>query len=155
MRYNLGMAKINPKTATKYHGGIPKEYIEHCKKGGAVSQFCLKYEVCRATFDNWCANYPTMMEAKLIGKHLAEGWWVTQAQNHLIIHNEQDCGTTKFDTTLYKFIMSGRFGHTTDRDFDNRLKELEEKLAKQAQTTAVSQYAQEGEYTLDDDSKTK
>lgn len=56
-----------------------------------------------------------MMEAKIRGKTLAEGWWLDQAQNNLIIENCRLGITTSFDTNLYKFIMGGRFRHTAER----------------------------------------
>ena len=148
------MTKINPKTATKYQANTPELYLEHCRNGGSVAEFCNEMMVSRTTFDTWCLTYPAMTEAKAAGKGIAEGWWIRQARNHLIIHNEQDCGTTKFDTSLYKFIMAGRFGHTSDRDLQKRLEKVEERLAKQPQNTISTQYAQEADCYPDDDNKT-
>lgn len=55
-----------------------------------------------------------MMEAKLKGKTLAEGWWLDQAQEHLIVESNKFYSKS-FDTNLYKFIMGGRFRHTGER----------------------------------------
>ena len=99
-----------------------------------------------------------MKEAKDAGKKLAEAWWLKQAQDHLIITNTPE-QTTKFDTSLYKFIMAGRFGHTADRAM---AKMLDTAMAQQAliieqnKKILSSAYAETAEYTLiDDDTKTK
>lgn len=112
------MATINPETNTKYEGTFPQEFIDHCSHGGSVPEFCLLKRVARTTFDRWCEVYPEMKEAKKAGKTLAEGWWLRQAKEHLIIENESWKGgslTTTFNTNLYKFIMAGRFKHTGER----------------------------------------
>ncbi len=109
------MAKINPKTTTKYEGTYPGDYLEHCSKGGSTPEFCRLKFIGRETFDEWCKRYPEMMAAKRQGKILAEGWWIEQAKLHLVTYSSKDEGSTTFNTNLYKFIMAGRFKHTGER----------------------------------------
>ena len=71
--------------------------------------------ISRQTFDDWCARYPEMMEAKITGKVLAEGWWLDQCRQHLVTYSSKDEGSTNFNAGLYKFIMAGRFKHTGER----------------------------------------
>jgi len=150
------MAKINTKTATKYQANTPELYIEHCRKGGSTAEFCRDMMVSDVTLGTWCKTYPAMAEAKKMGKRIAEGWWLEQARNHLVIHNDQDCGTTKFDTNLYKFIVSGRFGHTSDKAFMLRIAELERALAAMnAATISRPAYAEMAECEPDDNNKIK
>ena len=153
------MAKINLHTATKYQGDMPVRYLNHCAKGGSTPEFLRDVSICRDTFLTWCETYPAMADAKKKGKALAEGWWIEKAREHLVIHNNPDEGTIKFDTSLYKFIMSGRFGHTSDRATQ---KMLETAMAQQAliieqnKKILSSAYADTAEYTLiDDNTKTK
>lgn len=149
------MAKINPKTATKYHGDIPKLFIEHCKAGKSTAEFCKENDISYATFKVWCNTYPDLTRAKTDGKKIAEAWWVEQAQKHLVIVNTPE-STTKFDTSLYKFIMSGRFGHTSDRAMAERIAELEQKLAAMhASAVARTAYAEIAECEPDDNNKTQ
>ena len=109
---------INPHTPTKYSGLFPQEYIDFCSQGGSTPEFCALKKISRQTFDNWCMNYPEMLEAKRVGKTMAEAWWLSQAKEHLVIVNESWKGgslTTTFNTNLYRFIMAGRFRHTGER----------------------------------------
>ena len=55
------------------------------------------------------------MEAKKIGKTLAEGWWIKEAKEHLVTYSSKDEGSTNFNASIYKFIMAGRFKHTGER----------------------------------------
>lgn len=148
------MTKINPKTATKYHGDIPKLFIEHCKTGGSTPEFCKDNDISYATFKVWCNTYPDMTKAKADGKKIAEAWWIKQAQQHLVITNTPE-STTKFDTSLYKFIMAGRFGHTSDNAMSKRIAELEIALAAMTRAAEIASqravYAEHAE--CEDDEK--
>ena len=139
--------KINPKTATKLEGDCHIRFLRHCAHGGSIPQFCRNEEIDRDTFDRWCKTYPHMAAAKAKGKLWAEGWWIEQAQQNLITHSSKETGTDKFDTNLYKFIVGGRFGHTSDSNLDMRLAELERMVQMNAQTapTQTGGYAEEAE----------
>ena len=136
---------INKKTATKLETDCHIRFLEHCHNGGSIPQFCRQERISRTTFDAWCEKYPHMRDAKACGKLWAEGWWMDQAKNHLIVHNEHECGTTKFDTNLYKFYMAGRFGHTSDKLLLEALERLEEKQNAILGMKPTSQMAEEAE----------
>ena len=78
-----------------------------------------------------------------------------QAQDHLVIHNDKDCGVTKFDSGLYKHIVGGRFGHTSDKDAHDRLDKIEAKQAQLEGVKPLAQFAEEPEYEVVIDSKTE
>jgi len=109
--------KINKSTTSKYLGTYPQKFIEHCRKGKTTVEFVAEIGVDRDTFDRWCHTYKEMGNAKILGKELAEKWWVEQAQAYLTTYSSKDEGTTKFDTNLYKFIVGGRFGHGSKKKF--------------------------------------
>jgi hypothetical protein len=150
--------KVNPSTTTKYDGGVIERFLKLCSEGGSVPEFCLQENICRTTFDLWCEKYHAMMTAKKKGKSIAEGWWLKQARMHLVIHNvtekrgfDSTTETTKFDTALYKHIVGGRFGHTSDKDAHDRLDKLEQQVQSQSQTTKTnSAYADIAECEDDD-----
>lgn len=143
---------VNEKTTTKYHGSYPEKYLEHCKNGGAIPQFCRKLMISRVTFDEWCSKYPEMMKAKVMGKIIAEGWWLDQAQQHLVITNTKE-SNTKFDTALYKHYMGGRFGYTSEKEFRDILEEALRRLGEQNRSNTNSAYAEHAE--CEPDSKTE
>jgi DNA-binding transcriptional regulator YhcF (GntR family) len=118
--------KINPKTKTTFGTERIKRFIALCAQGGSIPEYCLQEMISRTTFDTWCNTYPEMMEAKILGKKIAEGWWVEQGRKHLI---EEHHGP-KLNTNLYKFIMGGRFGHTSDRDLTERMDQLEQRQSQ-------------------------
>jgi hypothetical protein len=116
---------INPLTNTKYDGGVPERFLEHCATGGSIPQFCRNERISRSTFDDWIERY-NLKDLKPTGKLWAEGWWMQQAQNNLVTETVKEIGedittvtTTKFDTSLYKFVAGGRFGHTSDKNLSD------------------------------------
>lgn len=123
-------------------------FLEHCRLGGSIPEFCLSEDIDRDTFDNWCKRYPHMQAAKIKGKQLAEGYWMKLGRDHIVTETRKvgkATITTKFDTNLYKFIMGGRFGHTADRDAHQRLDEIERKLNSSTSQKIESAYAEEAE----------
>lgn len=124
-------------------------FLDHCKEGGSVAEFCRKEGIGRSTFDNWCHHYPRMKKAREDGRIIAEGWWLEQARKHLI--EEKD--GPKLNTNLYKFIVGGRFGHTSEADLLKRLKEIEERMMQINASTPVSAYAAEAECEVLHDSE--
>ena len=136
-------------TTLKLDGDTHLRFLDHCKNGGSINQFCLAENIRRSTFDNWCRDYEHMQQAKIDGKVFAEAWWVDQAQTHLI--EEKD--GPKLNTKLYTFVMGGRFGHTSDKDAHDRLDKIEAKLTDKLSSLAVSSESQEPEYEVVIDSK--
>lgn len=136
---------INPRTTTKYEGTFPAEFLEHCSRGGSTVEFCAAKGVKKDTFYDWCKKYPEMAEAKIMGKQLAEAWWLNQAKMHLVTYSSKEEGSTNFNTNLYRFIMSGRFKHTGER----RLKVPKMIPGNYAHNLGVvQQMAMSGRYTL-------
>lgn len=140
---------------TKYDGKVFDRFLEHCATGGSIPQFCLKERISRVTFDTWIAKYDTKNIVKPMGKTLAEGWWMQQANNHLVTMSTRDAAgnavSTKFDTNLYKYVTGGRFGHHGEKalldiidKMQSRIDFLTSMLAQQGKI------AQEPEYTIDD-----
>jgi len=144
---------VNKKTTTKYDGKVFDRYLEHCYNGGSTPEFCRNERICRDTFDAWIEKYDTAKIVKKTAKYWAEGWWLKEAKDNLVIHNEHQCGTTKFDTNLYKYYTGGRFGHTSDKELTDRVSALEEKQASHSQNVPTSAYAEEAE--CEDDIKTE
>jgi hypothetical protein len=136
---------VNEKTTTKYDAEAPERYLALCREGGSVPEFCRNEMICRRTLDAWCENYPEMKQAKELGKVIAEGWWIEQARNNLVTHSSKEYGTTKFDTNLYKFIAGGRFGHTGDKNIDDRLTALENEVRAPQTLTTVDAHAERAE----------
>lgn len=135
---------INPSTNTKMTDGIYERFLELCAEGGTVAEFCLQERISRTTFYTWAEKYPHMAEARKMGKDWAEGWWIRQARQHLITHSSKEEGSTRFDASLYKFYMGGRFGHTADKDADERLERLEG-IVSQMDFRPKTQWAEEAE----------
>lgn len=109
--------RINKSTTSKYQSSYCDDFINHCKEGGSIAEFCFKKNVSRKTFDTWSETYPDFNEARIRGKNIAEGWWLNQARIHLVTYSSKDEGSTNFDTSLYKHIVGGRFGHAAKRKF--------------------------------------
>lgn len=147
---NGNQKTVNKKTTTKYDGKIFERYLEHCYNGGSTPQFCRLEKISRDTFDRWIATYDTKGEVKKTAKLWAEGWWIQQAQNHLVIHNDKDAGNTKFDTALYKYMTGGRFGHTSDKEMLEEITKIKERLNTLGPQQSSGSIAEEPEYTLDD-----
>jgi hypothetical protein len=142
--------KVNSHTATKFTGDMVKVFLEHMSMGGTIVEFCRNQRIARSTFDKWVEKYPHMRAAKAMGKTWAEGWWLTQARLNLITETEKHedyTVTKKFDTSLYKYYMSGRFGHMADKNAMERLEKLEGILLQQAmcKTSPGLTYAEEAE----------
>ncbi len=143
---------VNVKTMTKFDPGVFDRYLEHCSKGGSIPQFCRNEKIGRPTFDAWIEKYDTTKEIKARGKLWAEGWWMEQAQENLVIHNDKDAGTTKFDTNLYKYVTGGRFGHTSEKEIRDILINMQETMRSQA-TVPLHNTAYAEEAECEDDSK--
>lgn len=137
---------INAHTATKYDGDVKNRFLEHFYHGGSIPQFCRKERICRQTLYNWCEKYPEMQHARIMGKLWAEGWWLDQAQENLVTHSSKE-GSTKFDSSTYKFIMGGRFGHTGEKELHDLAMKI---LAKMQNELPQGQQvkAEEAEYEL-------
>lgn len=143
------MAVINPSTSCKLETDCHIRFLEHCLFGGSIPEFCREERISRTTFDTWCIKYPHMKDARAMGKTWAEGWWMSEARKNLTTYSSKE-ESSKFDTSLYRFVVSGRFGHTSDRTFDERLKYLETLMAQQ-KPAATGQFAEEAAYELIDD----
>ena len=142
------MGTINRKTITKYSGRYPAMYIEHCMEGGSTPEFCNLVRVSYQTFDRWCKIYPAMRRAKEEGKKLAEGWWLSQGRQHLI----EDYQGPKLNTSLYKFVMGGRFGHTSDKSALDAIEELQHKIDEiSSKVSSSDKLAKEPEYDTVDE----
>lgn len=146
---NYTREKINSRTANKMDAGFVQRWLDHAHGGGSVPQFCRSERICKKTFYNRCTNYPHIMDAKETGKLWAEGWWLDQAQQYLVTYSSKEEGSTKFDTALYKWITSGRFGHNDDKTQRDMLDELMRRTAHLAQSTE-SPMAEEAECEPDD-----
>lgn len=101
------LKSMNSSTTCKYNPAYPEMFLEHCKKGKTVVQFCRDISVGRDTFDSWCKTYPEMGEAKILGKQYAEAYWLDLAD----CHQEQESESVQLNMTLYRWTMGGRFGH--------------------------------------------
>jgi len=151
MKFDKGgkLKKVNKHTATKFTTTTIERFLEHCKRGGTIVEFCRDEKVARSTFDDWVKAYPLMKVAKEMGKVWAEGWWLAQARQHLVTETERHedyTVTKKFDTSLYKYYMSGRFGHMADKNAIERLEKLEQILLQKNTLKSVGlTYAEEAE----------
>jgi hypothetical protein len=125
---------VNKKTTTQYNAKYPALFIEHCKQGKTTVEFCAEMGICRDTFDEWSSRYPDMGHAKKMGKLAAEAWYLEQARNNLVSYED----SAQLDTTLYKFIVGGRFGHTSKRrpKFEIDVTQLVESLQSLAKSCA-------------------
>jgi hypothetical protein len=154
MQDNVGIPKkINPHTATKFSGQMVQDYLEHCRNGGSTPQFCREKRISTTTIDNWVKTYPDFAAAKKMAKEWAEGWWMDQAQKHLLTYRSKDEGSTHFDSKLYMFVVGGRFGHTSDKELRALLKEISAKVDSQ-KVAPSSAVAEEPDYELIDDNPT-
>lgn len=141
--------KVNSHTANKMDSGFVERWLDHAHGGGSVPQFCRNERICRQTFYNRCQKYPHILDARALGKLWAEGWWLEQAQQHLVTYSSKDEGSTKFDTALYKWITAGRFGHSEDKEQKEMLEELMRRTAHLA-NAPTSAIAEEAECEPDD-----
>lgn len=147
--------KVHEPKQSKYDGRVFDRYLEHCAKGGSIPQFCLKEKITRATFDAWIEKYDTKGVIKPTGKTWAEGWWMQQANDHLVTHNTRDSSgnaeTTTFNTNLYKFVTGGRFGHMGEKALLEVIAQMQSRIdMMSAQLMQQGKTAQEPEYTCDD-----
>lgn len=139
---------INPRTNTKFDAGFPARWLEHAAQGGSVPEFCRIERIAPQTFYSYCDKYPAMMAARIMGKAWAEGWWMSQARENLVTYSSK-IGSTNFNTSLYKWYMAGRFGHTEDRRQQEMLEELMKRTAHLANAPANA-IAEEAECEPDD-----
>lgn len=109
---------INPKTTSLYKGSYCQLLIEMGKEGKSVTQFCSKVDICEETFYAWCNKYPDFMKAKVQQKVHSKAYWQAYGEGYVTTVVEEKGAGIKFDTNLYKFIVSGRFGmgYAKERD---------------------------------------
>lgn len=126
--------------ASKWSPDIPKKWLDHCREGGSVPEFCLEQDICDKTFYNWCKAHPELAAVCHKGKKLAEGWWMREGRRHLVEHEKG----TKLNTNLYKWITSGRFGHSAEKALHDKIDEIQKRLDAQ-ENKSSSAYAETAE----------
>lgn len=139
---------VNKHTTTKFSAEMVIKFLELMREGGTIVEFCRQVKISRDTFDSWIEKYPTMASAKAMGKIWAEAWWLLQARDNLVTETEkhEDYTVTRhFNTNLYKFIMGGRFSHSSDKNALERLEKLEQILLEQHAKPQGTQYAEEAQ----------
>jgi len=142
---------VNKRTTTKYTGDMPSKLLAVCAEGGTPIEFCAQERIDKNTLNAWCENYPEMMQARTLGKVLAEAWWLKQAKDYLVTHGSKEFGTTKFDSNLYKFYVGGRFGHSGDKALRDFIDEMNKRFDSIPQ--ASSAVAAEPEFTEEEEPK--
>lgn len=110
----MGVRVKEPETgqwAQKYKRHMPKELLEIMKNGGGMTEFCDKHDITKQAFYNWLKKHFSFAQAYEIGKIKSELHWMRVGEANLLEYKDGP----KFNNTVYKMIMSHRFGWTDNR----------------------------------------
>jgi hypothetical protein len=85
---------------------IPK-LIEYYSEGRSQARFCADLDIARSTFYLWIDKYPSFKAAHLVALMKAEAYWLDKVEDNI--------GNSDFNFPAAKFILSNRFGVTSNR----------------------------------------
>lgn len=100
---------MKPGKPTLYKDTYPALFVDICKKGGSICDFCVKVKIHRATFYEWVSAHPQFKEAFHAGKEFTE-------QNMLKIGMDGMKGKyEKFNATVWSILMRNKCGYVEHR----------------------------------------
>jgi hypothetical protein len=65
---------------TDYREEFVEQVVTFCGEGYSLTAFAGEIGVCRATINNWCAEFPEFLEAVSRAKALRAKWWEERAR---------------------------------------------------------------------------
>lgn len=140
-------------TWNKFKPEYCEKLIEMGKQGKSRSQFCSAISICQDTFYGWLKMFKEFHQAYQLFKIHSRAWWEQQGQENLIQVYDAEGGGIKFDTSMWKFTVGGRFGMSSKKENDgldlskgnlqkqqkDALKALAQGEISQEQALAISQ----------------
>ncbi len=110
----------------KYKPEYPALFIQICKDGGSICNFCVAAEIGRQTFYNWLEEHEEFKAAYNIGREYTEEWLTKTGVEGM---SGQLPG---FNATAWSMLMRNKCGMTADRKVAIDFTQCKNALEKQA-----------------------
>ncbi len=94
---------------TVYKPEYPELFIQICKDGGSICNFCVAAEIGRSTFYEWLDAHQEFRNAYNIGREITESWLTQTGVNGMSGQIEG------FNATAWSMLMRNKCNMTQDR----------------------------------------
>jgi hypothetical protein len=111
---------------TTYKDSYPQLFIQICKEGGSICDFCIKADIVRSTFYEWVGAHEEFKEAFNKGKEYTEAWLTADGIQGM--RGQLD----GFNATAWSMLMRNKCGMTADRKIAIDFTECKNAIEKQA-----------------------
>jgi hypothetical protein len=126
---------------TSYKPEYADKMVELMTDGYSRAEVCKTLAISPMAFDDWVKDFPDFRDAYKLGTEYARSWFEERMRQTLLLVQEKDGPTVKFNDKTYAHTMAVRFGVTdkrpainvnlsadnTDEELD-RVKDLVKKL---------------------------
>lgn len=100
----------------KYRDDMPEKLVEYMSKGLSFEACCGKLGIVKDTGNRWVKDFPEFGAAKALGEVQGQLFWEEQAIEGLWSSKD-----TKFNATVFIFVMKNRFGWRDRKEISGSL----------------------------------